>query len=456
MKHLETNVKILIKNLTATAALVSLSLLSIVPRAQGELPARAGANGSGSAPKTVDASSVATARTLAQPNNEFGLKMMKQVTAHELAKHPNRNVFFSPVSAAMALELLLNGAPEGSRTATEMTAALGVNRFSLAQINDANLALIRSLESAPQIDARNYADGKTPKPLTLKIANSVWSDPESHFQFSQGYVATAANYFRASVQSTPFKSETGVSAINGWASAQTNGKIPKVTDLKTLSQLTFLLMNATYFKGNWENQFYKQQTVAAQPFRLADGKTVAVDMMKARRYGYTDMPEAQVIELPYAGQNAAMYVALPKLGQAGIKRATEALYSGAFWSRVAQAPKDQADLKLPKFSFSFETDLIESLKDIGMQTVFTENANLSRMGNGELSVGLVKQNTFVAVDETGTEAAAVTSIGVVAASMPMPREYPVMTVDHPFVVSIVEKTTGSILFLGYIANPSAK
>ena len=75
------------------------------------------------------------------------------------------------------------------------------------------------------------------------------------------------------------------------------------------------------------------------------------------------------------------------------------------------------------------------------------------MSEEPLYIGWVKQKTYVDVNEEGTEAAAVTGIGMRATAVR--REPPpfMMIVDHPFFAAIRENKTGAILFMGTIVDP---
>ncbi len=110
-------------------------------------------------------------------------------------------------------------------------------------------------------------------------------------------------------------------------------------------------------------------------------------------------------------------------------------------------------LGLPKFKLEQEFTLNEVLKKMGMQRAFTDQAELVGINKTwPLSVSFVKQNTFAAVDEEGTEAAAVTTIGIVLTSFPGPKQIRLIC-DRPFGIIISEKTSNSILFMGKILNP---
>ena len=394
-----------------------------------------------------------------QPNNAFGYALMGTVADVQLAKNANANIFISPVSAAVALQMLLNGAGPGSTTYLEVAKTLGVDGLNLEAINQANHTLLERLQSPPPPPVRR--DGKVEAiPMTLTIANSAWANHnrENHFEFAPGFTSRLGADFRAQALSADFATKEGLDAINGWASKNTNGKIKEVVTARVLKPLSFVLMNATYFKANWQNPFSARSTSLDQAFFRADGTESKVEMMSSgREYGYAETASAQTMELPYAGGNASMIIVLPKQGikLSALLKDADGPLTAAFWQKLAQTPRKMARFAMPKFGFSYDVDLKDILRTMGIQTVFTNAADLSAIGSPPTRVDLVKQSTFVKVDETGTEAAAVTVIGGVPRSAPRP---PVdsMRVDRPFLVSIVEKTTGSVLFMGVISNPLAQ
>ena len=393
-----------------------------------------------------------------QPNNEFGYALTKTVARAQLAKNANQNIFLSPVSAAVALQMLLNGAGKGSTTYSEITTALGVESLDLEAINHANADLLTQLQkpTADTTPPGRRRPGPPPVPFTLKIANSVWSNSTGLFKYNSSFVSRLEKSYSADARSVDFRAAEGPLAINGWASEKTNGKIPKVIDAPTLAPLAFVMMNATYFKANWLTPFDERSTTRNSAFTLGDGAKAEVEMMNSREYGYAETENAQTMELPYAGGNASMYVVLPKEGIKLSDSLTDANgpLSSAFWVQVAKAQKMTAVFSMPKFSFSYEAKLNDYLKAMGMNTVFTNNADLSALGTPATRVSLVKQDTFIKVDEKGTEAAAVTVIGGVGSGRPVKTH--IMRVDRPFLISIVEKNTGSVLFLGVISNPKSR
>lgn len=342
-----------------------------------------------------------------------------------------KNMFLSPLSLHIVLGILLNGAD--GQTAQAIQKTLKLDTQTLAEANQTYQNLLLNLPKAdPQV--------------TLTLANSIWY--RNTFAVTQSFQDMIKQTFGATISSEDFNDPATASKINAWASEKTNGRIPKVIDQIQSDNVLFAL-NALYFKGNWQTQFKAERTYDA-PFRLASGQETTVRMMRQKtpmrrafRAGYT------AFELPYGNDQFAMTVLLPAEG-----RSADSLlqaYTASEWDTLQQSmTKASMDIGLPKFTMSYETRLNTVLSAMGMADAFTNQANFSKMNPTErLALSFVKQNTFVAVDEQGTEAAAVTTGGVSTTSMQMPT-----LCDRPFLFVIHEHTTKTVLFVGKIANPT--
>jgi serine protease inhibitor len=392
------------------------------------------------------------------PNNNFGFQLFKAVARTEWASDLNKNILFSPISSGMALQMLMNGAPQSSTTYREFFKSMGFNNVELRTINDTNLALLQKFEQlSSSSGAPVRGSNNTGVPFTLKLANSIWSNAGSSFSFSPNFTQTLRESYFASTNSTNFLEPSGADKINEWASQATNGKVPKVIDFQTLQSLAFVLMNATYFKANWFDPFDKIMSQQDVNFTKADGTSTRIRMMQKRLNGYRETRSSQVMELGYAGGSASMYIVLPKPGNSlsQILQESDGPLNSRFWSNLAACEKKPADFYLPAFQYDYQVMLNDTLKALGVKIAFTDAADFSALGSPSTKIDLVKQNSFIKVDEEGTEAAAVTLVGGRATAEPIPVAYPVMRVDHPFLYFVIEKSTGSILFIGLVSNPKS-
>lgn len=364
-------------------------------------------------------------------SNTFGARLFAAANA----SFTNRNVFLSPLSASMALGMAMNGA-EGT-TFEEMRTTLGFGARTYAELNasyQSLIALLRGLDSA----------------VDFRIANAVYYDlPGFGSTVEPAFLSDAQTYFDAEVKGLDFSIPAAVDTVNAWANRKTNGRIPTILD-GIESQIVMLLMNAIYFKGDWRAAFKPSDTVD-EPFH-APGGDVSVRMMH-RTGGFRTgrSANATVIELPYGGNAFVMTILLPDEG-VGIDGFVAGLTAATFETAGASLRDAEVPLALPKFRLAWEDELNDELKAMGMHQAFIPDGarftRISRSVGDHLYIDFVKQKAFVDVDEEGTEAAAVTVVGIGVTSAPMP-----ITIDRPFVFAIRERLSGTVLFLGKIVRP---
>ena len=363
-------------------------------------------------------------------DNAFTFDLLRAVRKHT----DKTNVFISPLSVSMALNMTLNGA--AGTTADEMRTALRESGYSTADIN----AYSRELR-----EALLRADPKT----TIGIANSIW--------YRQGATVKApfleANrtYYDAEVQALDFSSPTATATINGWCAQKTNNKIKEI--VKQVDPTTFMyLINAVYFKGTWTTRFEKKNTRSGD-FRRANGSTQTVQMMNLMdTFRCASGDVCDYLEMDYGNHAFSMVIMLPKDGKT--TQDVIATMDGKKWADAIQSlTLKEIRVLLPRFKAEYEYPMHEHiLPDMGMKLPFNpELADLSGIADigafGRLFISSVIHKTFVQVDEEGTEAAAVTSIDIVGSN-----ESSFFIVDHPFLFAIREKSTGVILFIGEIGE----
>lgn len=335
--------------------------------------------------------------------------------------------FLSPLSLNIALGMLLNGT-EGE-TKAEIQKVLGFSNADLADINASYAELISKL---PLVDPK----------VTNTTANSVWH--EKKFPVENAYLETLKNSFNAGVYAEDFSSKATVNKINQWAASHTNDKIKLVLEKIEPHQVLFLL-NALYFKGDWTEKFDEKNTSKAL-FHGATREVTQDFMYLLKEFGYTENESFRMLELPYGNEKYAFVAMLPVNGSADemIRGLTLEKWNAA----RAALKKQKVEVSLPKFKMEFSKNLNGVLQVMGMKKAFTDEAELGGISKSyRLFVDFVKQDTYLSVDEKGSEAAAVTTIGVGLTSLP---SYPVFRCDRPFAFAIVEKTSGTIQFIGKV------
>ncbi|MBI5546587.1 MAG: serpin family protein [Deltaproteobacteria bacterium] len=377
----------------------------------------------------------ADAEALVAGNTAFGADLLKRVGGTE-------NAMISPYSISLAIAMTWAGA----RTQTEQAIAQTMH-FSLPQerlhpaINQLDLALAGRGQNA---------QGKDGKPFRLKIANAAWG--ERTFDFVPSYLDTLATSYGAGVNLMDVlqAAEAARVTINDWVAYQTEDRIQDLLPQGSVTSATRLVLtNAVYFNAAWKTKFEQNATRDA-PFTLADGNPVSVSTMFGEVAGrYAEGADFIAAELPYDGSEVAMTLVMPK---AVSLAAFEAGLDGARLQAIVGALADESLLiQLPKFQFEGKASLAEALSALGMEVAFSDAADFSGIhAAGGLSISDVIHQTFVAVDEAGTEAAAATGVVVGTTSVPVGRQ---VQVDRPFLFLIRDVQTGAVLFLGHVYDP---
>ncbi len=379
-------------------------------------------------PKTIKL--LAKSAEVISKSNGFGITLFTQT-----AKVEEGNMMLSPLSASAALTMLLDGC--NNDTYTQIQQMLGFEDMTQLEINAVYKNLMSQLLTAdPEIK--------------LAIANAIWY--KQGFDVKPPFLATMNSDFSAHVEALDFSLPSALTTMNRWASDNTFGKIPKVLSEISPDALMFL-MNALYFKGTWTYQFDISKT-AIENFHLESGAIANVDMMHISLNANVFSNENyKALELNYGRTNYSMVIIVPN---GTLSKLYESL-DETEWNNLSnsfnsQNPQTKREVSLPKFKFSYEKVLNDQLISMGMVNAFDSDiADLSGISDADLYVDFVKQNTFVEVNEEGTEAAAVTTIGINTTSAGDTHEF---IVNKPFVFAIRERTTNTILFMGKVINPS--
>ena len=368
-------------------------------------------------------------------NTRFALELYQKLRDRE------GNLFLSPYSISTALAMTYAGAREN--TARQMAAALHFSQDT-KQLHAAFADLAARL---------NAVQGKGK--VKLHIANSLW--PQKGYPILNEYRTLIKKYYGIEITPVDYKiaRETARRMINAWVEKKTEGRIRNMIPPGVLDALTSLvLVNAIYFKGNWASQFNKTAT-QDESFHLSPNESVKVPMMKQERtFRYAEHENLQILELPYTGNDLSMVLLLPK-GIDGIPDLEKALTSVNLEKWLNRLHDTKVSVLLPRFKMTSQFRLGETLKSMGMTDALNPNkADFSGMdGNRNwLYIGAVLHKAFVEVNEEGTEAAAATAVAMKRVAMPPPP--PTFRADHPFLFMIRDNGTGSILFMGRVADPT--
>lgn len=363
----------------------------------------------------------------------FGLDLLRATAGDE-------NTMISPYSIATALSMLYPGAR--GATAEEIAAVLHL------EVSDDTLHAVRNaIEQALSKEPGPAGPDDTREPFTIRPANSAWG--QGGYPFLDEYLEVLASQYGAGLRLLDFIDDAAgaTDTINTWVEEVTEDRIKDLIPDGAITGLTRLvLVNAIWFKANWEEKFNPELTTDG-PFRLADGGEITVPMMHGSFLtGFTSNELFEAVRLRYAG-DAAMVIAIPK------NRSLADLVDTITIDDVdVNWANYQVDVTMPSFEFEAEIGLKGALQQLGMLDAFDPaNADLTGITAArELFVSDAFHKTFIAVDENGTEAAAATALVVGLTSAPEPASF---TVDQPFLFWIEHTSTGELLFLGQVVDP---
>jgi serpin B len=356
------------------------------------------------------------------------------------------NLVVSPASVTTALAMAWGGAR--GQTAEEMQAVL---RFD------------RPAAETMQVSGRLAAALTDPKrPVVFRIANRLFG--EQTYRFEPAYLESTKAAYGAPLEPLDFRRapDQARERINGWVEQQTEQRIRDLVPPGGLDRDTRLvLVNAIYFLGDWAEPFAKEATRPA-PFHTTRAERKDVPTMhRAGVFPFAAKDGVKVLELPYRGGAMSMLLVLPDAVD-GLDAVERSLTAQSLDELVAALTPQRVWVALPKFEVNPAQSLAlaDTLRALGMARAFDpRQADFTGMAPpdpaGRLFLARVFHKAFVRVDEKGTEAAAATAAGMVMTSGPAspPREF---RADHPFLFAIRDTASGLVLFLGRVADPSAR
>jgi len=382
-------------------------------------------------------------KSVVDANNAFALDLYQKL------KDKPGNLFFSPYSISSALAMTCAGAR--GQTEIEMTNAL---HFSLPpeKLHPAFKALMARLDGLQRWNR-----------IALKCASSLWCQKDH--SFTGDFLKTVSEDYSAEARSVDFQNSPGAAAdeINRWFDAKTNHRIPGgIAPGQIMPDLGLVLCDAIYFTGKWQHPFDKKDTKPS-PFQVTTNETVTVPMMyqhSQAKHAMSEDDSVEMLELPYVGQDVSMIILLPSR----IEYVPGAEHNNVYdleqkltaenlqkWlTKLDQSSPGKTSVRLPRFATSSSFNLSDELKSLGMKAAFAETPDFSGMdGTKLLYLSDVFHRALVEVNESGTEATAMTFLTVQTAGMDDR-----FIVDHAFIFLIRDNGSGSILFLGRIMDPT--
>ena len=371
-------------------------------------------------------------------SNEFAFNLFRQIidSRKDDESLKNKSIIVSPISITYALGMLNNGA--AGNTQAQINKVLGFGDTGAAGIN---AFCKKMLDSIPHLDSLTK----------VMIANNIYVN--KNYVLKKDFTQTAKTYYSAYPETRDFHDGQTLGVINEWASDHTEKMIEKVLDESSFNpDAVSYLLNAIYFKGQWTKKFNKAYTVQEE-FRHSGNSTGVVMrpmMHQTTEYEYADIDGYQVLRLPYGNKSFQMTVLLPGIIDHDSQDVLSTVPLAETWSKINKKMSTVlVDLKLPRFETGTDIDLTQIMSDLGMPDAFNSgNADFSKFCNTDTYIGLMKQVARIKLDEEGTEAAAVTVIGMKNTAVSEEPKMVYFYANHPFLYVISENSTGAILFIG--------
>jgi serine protease inhibitor len=357
--------------------------------------------------------------------NDFAFNLFRNLPGN------SENTFISPLSVSMALAMVLNGAEGEVRQSILNT--IDYKDFTADEVNEAYKNLTKLLLTM---------DNK----VTMGIANSVWYDQQ--FQINPTFSSIIREYYDGLVKELDFKNASSKDVINNWVEDKTNQRIKNLIDQINPDEIMFLV-NAIYFKGDWTYRFDKTKTKQA-PFTTLNGTSTSVDMMFSGgvKMNYVQTGTGLLVDIPYGNGQFSFTVLMPH-DYSDLPNLVDQLDAETLTQWLDQSNTIEAELELPRFKMTWKENLKETLSNLGMLMV-----GFSLLFEDEtppLEISRVIHQTFLEVNEEGTEAAAATAVGIQPTSMPVTPQK--ISIDKPFMFMLREKHSGVILFVGQLTHP---
>jgi serine protease inhibitor len=363
--------------------------------------------------------------SIANSSNLTGMNIFKLIESNS-----DNNYLISPLSINIALSMAYNGA--NGKTKEEIKNVLNINSMQIGSFNEDYSKLIKLLINS---------DSK----VKLSSANSIWNIPQLIVETD--YSDILNKYFSAESFKRDFSSPNTLTELNNWVKDKTNGKIEKILNNIDKNSVLFLV-NAIYFKADWEKKFDKAKT-SKDEFTNYSGSNSQVDMMYMKDSSiscYSD-EKVKAFDLKYGDGNYSMTIILPN-ENTSVNDYIQELTLDKYNTMLSNMKQKESEIWMPKFKVEYKIELQDILQALGMKLAFSESADFSKITNSmSIFISSIIHKTFMEIDEEGTTAAAVTLIDIKNSSS---ENYFNIKVNRPFIIILREKTSNSILFLGRI------
>lgn len=360
----------------------------------------------------------------------FGVELLKT------ARTEGENTLLSPLSVALALGMVVNGAQ--GETLRELEELFDMPSEEL------NTWCAKSLEDYSALGGSSETN----------LVNSLWCDDS--FTLLDDFTARCMDSCQAQLFNRDLQDPATVQALNDWVSEATHGMIPRMLE-EFPPQSVLALVNAVYFKNAFQNPFVAPIEDWEMDFHNADGTLVHPLGMSngIREESYVAFGDGQGVVLSYDDGRLGLLLMLPNEGTA----LTEYLegWNGDILRQLLDSRQTaRVALKMPKFKAEWSGDLVASLRAMGIEAPFDSSlADFSALGHNEandpLYIGQIIHKTAFEVNEKGTEASAATMANLLCGGMPPEQEEFIrLTLERPFVYAIVDLRNAAPLFIGTV------
>ncbi|XP_009676935.2 serpin E3 isoform X2 [Struthio camelus] len=374
---------------------------------------------------------------LKELKTEFAINLYQH-----LAEAENKtNLVVSPASVAVSLELLQFGAR--GNTFTELRDALGYS------IHD------QSVQDFLRV-VYEGATGSSSQGTVVQLACSLFV--QAGLQLSPLFVAHTVRWANSSLQQANSSYPNATAAqIQEWITSNIgDGDLHGMaleTAASPLNQVT--VVSTTYFKSTWQKKFSFMDTQIL-PFTTAEGLTLKVPTMHHTaevNYGQfqtASLEPFSVVELPYIGEKISMFMVLPGHKSTSLSQIESHLSAKTITLWANSLKRMKMDIFLPRFSIQSHFDLKTVFSALGITDIFDPlNADFRGISEqGSLYVSEAIHKAKIEVTEDGTKASGATAMVLLKRS-----RTPIFKADRPFTFFLRQADTGSVLFIGRVANP---
>lgn len=335
-----------------------------------------------------------------------------------------KNAMFSPLSLNYALSMASNSGDD--ITKEEFQKYFGV-----------------SVEEYTQW-CGNYIKSTSTDDSAIEIANALFV--RNGYNVKPEFEQTLNSNYDALVESREFN-EDFINEVNDWCKEKTHDMIPSILTSPPPESTISLILNALYFKAEWESQ-YEEYQIEDCDFIDVDGTVSTVSgLFEEDSYVYLENDKATGFAKPYANGPYVFIGILPKFeGDFTLQDLDLASLMSNYGKQVSKVRT-----MIPKFKFENTFDSVTpALAQAGLNI---NNMSFNMVEEESLSVSQIIQKTAIDLTESGTTAAAVTAMMFDNCAAIEPEEVKEIILNRPFAFMIYDTENDTVLFIGKVTDP---